>query len=484
MILAAIALLIFGGNVHGEGSWDAIYLAGSKIGWVHTYVQKVKSGGKEYQRVRVDVEQRLKRGRDIALTKLSYGTIETLDGQVLKLDTLTSAGKQNLRAHGDVIKGAMTLILDSGGQPQTLVIPWSSDVRGPYAAEQSMAREPMKANESRHLKMFMPTLNKICEIELRSLGVEDTIMGDGSNRSLLHVEQSTKVDDQPKPDFDIRLWVDSDGQVLKQEQDLLGGYVQYRTTEEAAKSPAGPIQFDLINETVVKVARKIPNPIETRHVKYRIALDKGDLAQTIPNDSRQTIRLETKPGTAILEIKSQGPMDGDPGPAQVDSKYLKSNALVSSDDDRVQALARRVARDARDPWEKAQRINRWVFENVRPNFKVAFAAANEVARDLSGDCTEHAVLAAAMCRSVGIPARVAIGLLYVDKLDGFGFHMWDEVYINQRWVAIDPSWEGTTVDAVHIKLLDTSLEGVSPFEAFLPVIGVMGKLHIEPLELR
>jgi hypothetical protein len=485
MIVAAVALLFSSGNVHGEGSWDAIYLAGSKIGWVHTYVEKVKSGGKDYQRVRVDIKQTFKRGQDIAETKLSYGTIEALDGQVLKLDTLTLAGKQNLRAHGDVIKGAMTLMLDSGGQPQKLVIPWSSDVRGPYAAEQSMAKKPMKENETRRLRMFMPTLNKICDIELRSLGVEAVIMGDGSSRPLLHVEQTTKVDDQPKPEFDIRLWVDSDGQVLKQEQDLLGGYVQYRTTEEAAKSPAGPIQFDLIQGTSIKVPRKIPNAEQTRQVKYRIALDKGDLSQTIPNDSRQTVRLEAKPGSAILEIKSHGPLDGQPGPAEVDAQYLQPNALINSDDNRVQALARRATRGAVDPWEKAQRINHWVFQNIQDkNFGVAFAAANEVARNLSGDCTEHSVLAAAMCRSVGIPARVAIGLIYVDKQDGFGFHMWNEVYINQRWVALDPSWDQSTVDAVHIKLSATSLQGVSPFEAFIPVVQVLGKLQIEPLELR
>jgi hypothetical protein len=332
--------------------------------------------------------------------------------------------------------------------------------------------------------MFMPTFNKICDIELRSLRIEPVIMGDGSKRPLLRVEQTTKVDDKPKPDFDIRLWVDTDGQVLKQEQDLLGGYIQYRTTEEAAKSPAGPIKFDLIKGTVIKVARKIPNPQQTRQVKYRITLDGSDLSQTIPNDSRQTVRLEATAGSAILEIKSQGPTDGQPGPIVVDSQYLQPNALVSSDDSRVQALARRATRGAVDPWEKAQSINRWVFENMRENFKVAFASANEVARDLSGDCTEHSVLAAAMCRAEGVPARVAIGLLYVDHLDGFGFHMWDEVYINQRWVALDTSWEGTAVDAVHIKLLDTSLDGVSPFEAFLPVIRVMGKLQIEPLEIR
>ena len=119
------------------------------------------------------------------------------------------------------------------------------------------------------------------------------------------------------------------------------------------------------------------------------------------------------------------------------------------------------------------------------NFTVGFAAASEVARNLSGDCTEHAVLTAAMCRAAGIPAKVVIGLVYEpEHLRGFGYHMWNEVYVNQRWVAVDSSWDQSAVDAVHIKLTESSLDGVSPFEAFLPVVRVMGKMEIEPLEVR
>jgi len=130
-----------------------------------------------------------------------------------------------------------------------------------------------------------------------------------------------------------------------------------------------------------------------------------------------------------------------------------------------------------------------VFEKLDDkNFRVSFATASEVARNLSGDCSEHAVLAAAMCRAVGIPARVAIGLVYVDApkqgLKGFGYHMWIETYINRRWVALDPTFDQSVVDAVHIKLADSSLQGVSPFEAFVPIARVAGKLEIEPLELR
>ena len=236
---------------------------------------------------------------------------------------------------------------------------------------------------------------------------------------------------------------------------------------------------------MIKTPRPIPNSEQTRHVKYRLTYTGGDIAQAIPADARQTVQPENDQGSAILTVKSLGPLDGEAGPAEVDAQYLKPNVLITSDDSRVRSLAQRVTRGVADPWTKAQRMNRWVFQNMRSkNFTVGFAGANEVARNLTGDCSEHAVLLAAMCRASGIPARVVVGLVYVDRHQGFGYHMWDEVYINQRWVALDPTWDETAVDAGHIKLSESSLEGVAPFEAFLPVLKVAGKLQIEPLELR
>ena len=151
----------------------------------------------------------------------------------------------------------------------------------------------------------------------------------------------------------------------------------------------------------------------------------------------------------------------------------------------MRRLAEQATRGVTDPWQKALRIARWVKRNITgKNFTKGFAAASEVARDLTGDCTEHSVLTAAMCRAAGIPARVVIGLVYEPEvLKGFGYHMWNEVYVNRRWIAIDSLWDQSTVDAVHIKLTDSSLDGVSPFEAFLPMVRVMGKMAIEPLEV-
>jgi hypothetical protein len=482
---AAVLLLTgLGSPARAEDSWDAVYLAGTKIGYIHTFVEKVADKGRELYRVRVDMVLKFKRAKDTVVNELMYGTIETPEGEVLRIATRTLLSDHELKMSGDAIGGKMTLKIE-GGDERAEVIPWGSDVRGPYAAEQSLARKPPHEGEVRNLKMFLPELNKVCDVVLTAKGVEDVELGDGGKRGLRRIEQVASLDGKPRPEFNLTFWIDARGQVLKQQQDILGGMVTYRTTRAAAIAPGGPVKFDQISHSVARTRHRITSPEEKRYVKYRVALKEEAPGEVFPGDRRQTLQPADGPNSGFMEVRSAGPNDGAAGPADIDPQYLRPNALISSEDGRVLSNMRRAVAGAVDPWEKATRINHWVFQNIRDkNFKTTFASAGEVARNLSGDCTEHAVLAAAMCRAANVPARVVVGLVYVPDLGGFGYHMWHEVYVNQRWVAQDASFDQTTVDAVHIKLSETSLDGVSPFESFLTVARILGKLEIEPVELR
>ena len=468
-----------------QDSWDAVFLSGQKVGHIHTFVAPVKDRGLDLVRVRVDMKLSFKRDKDRVTIETRYGTIETPEGAVLRLDSRTLASQQEMRTFGDVINNQMTLTLEGAGQKQQLAIPWGPDVRGPYAAEQSLSRTPIKAGESRSIKMFIPDLNKVCDMTLAARVPERVELGGGEKRSLMRVEQTAVLDGKPRPEYSMTYWVDTGGQVLKSSSDILGGMVTFRTTREAATSPDGAGTFDQLVMSIVKVTHKIPRPESSRNIVYHIALKDESPVQVFPNDRRQAIQAGKDKTSATLHVKTAGPNDGPPGPEAVDKEFLQPNSLITSADERVMALAREAVGDAIDPWDKAVRIERWVAANMKDkNFATAFAPASEVARNLSGDCTEHGVLTAALCRAVGIPARVAIGLVYVDHLGGFGFHLWNEVYVNRRWVAIDAAFDQTEVDAVHLKLSDTSLAGVSPYEAFLPVVRVMNKLTLEPREVR
>lgn len=471
--------------VSAQDSWDAIYLSGQKVGHIHTFVAPVKDKGRELVRVRVDMVLSFKRDKDRVTTEIRYGTIETPEGAVLRLDSRTLASKQEMRTFGDVIDNQMTLTLEGAGQKQQLVIPWGPDVRGPYAAEQNLSRSPIKAGESRSIRSFIPDLNKVCDMTLAARAPEVVELGGGEKRSLMRVEQTAVLEGKPRPEFSMTYWVDAGGQVLKSSSDNMGGMVTYRTTREAATSPDGAGTLDLLVMSVIKVTRKIPRSGSSRDIVYRVALKDESPVQIFPNDRRQAIQLGGLKSSAILRVKTAGPNDGPEGPEAVDKEFLQPNSLVTSADERVISLARQAVGDAVDQWDKVVRIERWVAANMKnKNFATAFAPASEVARNLSGDCTEHGVLTAALCRAVGIPARVAIGLVYVDHLGGFGYHLWNEVYVNRRWVAIDATFDQTEVDAVHLKLSDSSLAGVSPYEAFLPVARVMNKLTLEPQEVR
>ncbi len=85
-------------------------------------------------------------------------------------------------------------------------------------------------------------------------------------------------------------------------------------------------------------------------------------------------------------------------------------------------------------------------------------------------------------RACGIGSRGVIGLLYVEGSQGFGYHMWTEVYLEDRWVPLDARMGRGGIGPAHLKLTDSSLEGTSAYSSFLPVAQVLGRLKITVLD--
>ena len=96
----------------------------------------------------------------------------------------------------------------------------------------------------------------------------------------------------------------------------------------------------------------------------------------------------------------------------------------------------------------------------------------------AGDCSEHAVLLAALSRAVGIPSRVVAGLLF--RKSSFVGHMWVEVHVGE-WVPLDATLKDAVVYAGHISLATSALEGAGMTDLFHDLAGVIGNLEIEVL---
>jgi transglutaminase-like putative cysteine protease len=116
----------------------------------------------------------------------------------------------------------------------------------------------------------------------------------------------------------------------------------------------------------------------------------------------------------------------------------------------------------------------------------AFATASETAQLRAGDCSEHAVLLAAVLRANGIPSRVAIGLVYAESFLGregiFGWHMWTQAQIGDRWVDFDATLP-ERYHAGHVLTGTSALAEGGLAAELASSISLMGNLQIEVLDL-
>jgi len=105
-------------------------------------------------------------------------------------------------------------------------------------------------------------------------------------------------------------------------------------------------------------------------------------------------------------------------------------------------------------------------------------SAREVLRTKVGDCNEHTALFVAMARAAGIPARIAVGLVFIHG--AFYYHAWPEVYVDPGvWLPVDPTLNQFPADATHLRLARGGLEKQA---AILPLIGRL-KITILDLDL-
>ncbi len=463
-----------------QESWEVFYLQNAKIGYGQVVVRPVEQSGKRL--LAIDCLNRLSITRfgQRTVQDLKMSTLETPDGELLEFSTDMAFGTTPVTVRGRVERDKMTLETTTKGTKQTSQIPWSKDVRGFRAVEQSLERRPLKPGEKRKLKMLMPLLNQVAEVELAASDYETTAVL-GLQTRLLRVECLARLPDDNT--IASTLWTDTSGQAIKTR---MQGMQQesFRTSRELAiaEQPAGA-KFDLGLDMIVKPDKPLPEPQATRQVRYQVELADSDPSKLFASGPTQSVR-SLGPHTAELTVRSVRP--GSLPPAQpaepVGRQYTAANSVLQLDDPRVKAMALEARAGAKTLTETALALERYVHTTVaNKNFTQTFATAAEVAESREGDCTEHAVLLAALARVCGIPSRVAIGLVYVESVGGFGYHMWTEMHLDGRWIPLDATLGRGGIAAAHLKLTDSSLDGAAAYSAFLPVAQVVGQLKIRVL---
>jgi len=211
----------------------------------------------------------------------------------------------------------------------------------------------------------------------------------------------------------------------------------------------------------------------TVHDELRFRLTGVELDGFQLDGGRQELRGDT------LIIRRENWRELDPGfslpyPTMEFREELAPEPLVQSDNERIiQAARQTVGRWERTPQDAAARLTSRVYEMLDKSITFSLPSALQVLETRQGDCNEHTVLYVAMARALGLPARTAVGLVYLDG--SFFYHAWPEVWLGQ-WVAVDPTFGQYPADAAHIRFV------IGGLAQQVEIIRLIGRLNIEVLD--
>ncbi len=464
-------------------TWSVMRMAGDEVGWVYEKIFKLTENGVVQYRTETASKMELKRfGQKIEIAVEGW-SLEDDTGHVLEMEQ-TSLMSGTETHYGVKVDGEKALLtVTTMGNARTSTIDWDKEVLGPMGIWYLRNEKGMAPGTKYSYKVFLFDYTKVVVSTVTVKGEEETELLDGKKDTLLHAVSTIDI----MPGVKTHEYWNDTAHTLKTFTSMMGITIEtFQTSKErAALAEGGELKADMILATMARSNVNLPNPYRLDSILYSFTAKDSEIG--LPDeldDIRQKV-LATDGETAKVMIHARVPESSqkrpmtDP-PAELE-EYLAPNAFLQCDDAALAAKAHEVVGNETDAWKAAQKLEHFVFKHITAkNFGTGFASASEVFENRTGDCSEHGVLLAAACRAVGIPARVAMGYMYLGGI--FGGHMWTEVWIDGDWYPIDGVMGIGRVDPTHITFCTSSLKDGGIGEAFVKAVQGLGNIEINILE--
>jgi hypothetical protein len=471
--------------------WVTVALDGKTCGFGSTVTTKTDTpNGPQYLTAHQEqfVVKRL--GTSLKITETSKVT-EDADGGVLSFDLIDDSGSA-IESSG--VRDGDDMVVSSRGQTQRFHLPRLSAL-GPEAVRRMSLAVPLKPGQPFSFDTFDPDYPQAVVVESGTVVGQETRDVRGTKRKLWKLTSSESF----MPGLLSIIWVDDKGEDVESLTVLPSFGKMYEYVTNRAECMRQPEGAEIFANTLIHPQVALPSPHDLGQAVYRlIPLDPGQTL-TLWNEGEQRV-ISSVPGSCEVEVTAPRftAADATWQLPHADTPelhpYLQASAYLEVNAPEIQNLAREAVGDEKNPVRAAHRIEQFVRDYItKKDLNIGFASAEETAKSREGDCTEHAVLCAALGRAVGLPTRCVVGFGYVppgdeeptianavDKDTGiFGFHMWAEAWIGpDRWVPMDAALDG--FDVGHIAITKSALEEVNPIvDLNTPVFQLMESLKIE-----
>jgi transglutaminase-like putative cysteine protease len=273
-------------------------------------------------------------------------------------------------------------------------------------------------------------------------------------------------------------WVTKAGHTKRTEVPRLGA--EFREAERSVALSMTRTE-DIFTAARLLAGTRLPSGDELDALVVRLSARSGRVPRPVVGHRQKVKKLS--PTAIELTVQVEDPPRRGarlPIRSKAQARFLRETAYEAIGDARLVERAKKITEGASDAWAAARAINAFVHTHIQDkSLAHAYSTANEALEAAAGDCTEHSVLFSALAKIVGLPTKLVTGLVYVGGRDGiFGYHQWVEVWIGDRWVAMDPTFGQDVADPTHIKFTEGSSDPEGLREAGLAAAELFGDIDL------
>ncbi|MFN7145682.1 MAG: transglutaminase-like domain-containing protein, partial [Myxococcota bacterium] len=390
-----------------EERWQGIFVQEAHVGYAVTREAATADGGRVFSGQSAFRIAALGSSQQV----VTAGTAVTgPDGKLRTFDFLLSAPTK-LSGRGEVRDGSIHLEIAQEGDVRTVDIP----IQEPPALSITLASQLRGRTLAPGASFTVPYFDPLTMTNAQAtLTVESTeALGNGDTAYWVRTRFGG---------VEARRLVDAAGETLREESAM--GLRTERMTREEAMAIDGGDPPDLVALSAAPLSGKaMENARDTKVVTLKVSgVDPDKFPSEPPLQTRDgdTVRISVP---LLAELPKGLPLLS----AGAHPELAATLSLPAAHPEIV-TRARAIVGDAPDRLEAARRIHDFVFDYLEKLPTIGVPDGLTVLRGGRGDCNEHTALYVSLARAAGIPARIAAGLVYSDRLgDAFYYHAWPEV---------------------------------------------------------
>ncbi|UCF42929.1 MAG: transglutaminase domain-containing protein [Planctomycetota bacterium] len=469
------------GASESETEYYAVFMEGAKIGY------SINTRSVEDRRVTTTDETTMTMGRGAAAVTVQMveTSIETMSGEPVGFKLVQNLGMMRTQVSGKVSRdGKVNVTTTSMGSEQKSTFDWPEGALMAEGLRLLEVKKGLKEGLTYRAKVFSPATMQAMDAQVR-VGPKQNV--DLLGRVVPLTEVETTLFLPGAGEMLTRSYVDDNLRIQKSITPAMGMQIEVIACDKKfALSDSDVVDF--FGRFLLKSPARLSSSDlgHGKTITYYLAPN-ADAALRIPSSDNQTVHWmqDGKIAVSVEPVRAAGasafPYTGSEPEAL---EAMKATQYIQSDAPEIAELSRRAVAGAKDAAEAVKQIESFVSGHInQKDLSVGYASALEVASSKQGDCSEHAVLAAALCRAAGIPARVASGLVYSEGFLGqediFGPHAWTEAYVGGKWVGLDAARSPQGFGPGHIML---AMGNGDPAD-FFGMVSTLGQFKIEKVEV-